>query len=74
MFEAYATLELPGSGDHDAASGLKDPNRHNAAVLAVLSQHSAAQASWLGYLDTGGSDVIFYDVPGDHRWKGARPI
>jgi hypothetical protein len=35
IFEAYATLELPGSGDHRSASPLEDPDRHNAAVLAV---------------------------------------
>jgi hypothetical protein len=30
VFEAYATLELPGSGDHDAASQLEDRDRHDA--------------------------------------------
>jgi hypothetical protein len=62
VFEAYATLELPGSGDHDAASWLEDPDRHDAGVLAVLSEQAAAQPWWLGYLDTGSADVIFCDV------------
>jgi hypothetical protein len=62
VFEAYATLELPGTGDHDAASWLEDPDRHDAGVLAVLSDHTAAQPWWLGYLDTGAADVVFYDV------------
>jgi len=63
VFEAYATLELPGSGAHDARSPLEDPDRHNAGVLAVLSEHSAVQPWWLGYLDTGGADIVFYDAP-----------
>jgi hypothetical protein len=63
IFEAYATLKLPGSGDHDARSPLEDPDRHNAGVLAVLSEHSAAQPWWLGYLDTGGADIVFYNAP-----------
>ena len=62
VFEAYATLELPGSGDHPSASPLEDPDRHNAAVLAVLSEHSAERPWWIGYLDTGIDDIVFYDV------------
>lgn len=63
MFEAYATLELPGSGDRDQASWREDPDRHDAGILATLSQYTAAQPWWLGYLDTGAADIIFYDVP-----------
>lgn len=64
LFEAYATLELPGTGEHDPASWLEEPSRHDAAVLAVLSEHTAARPWWLGYLETGlGAETIFYDVP-----------
>jgi hypothetical protein len=63
VFEAYATLELPGSGDHDAASRLEDPDRHDAGVLAVLSGHAAQQPWWLGYLDTGVDDIVFQGAP-----------
>jgi hypothetical protein len=62
VFEAYATLELPGSGDHPSASLLEDPDRHSAGVLAVLGEHSAAQPWWIGYLDTGGADIVFDSV------------
>ena len=62
VFEAYATLELAGSGDHRSVSPLEDPDRHNAAVLAVLSEHSAVRPWWIGYLDTGIDDIVFYDV------------
>jgi hypothetical protein len=63
IFAAYATLELPGTGDHDAASWFEDPDRHDAGVLAVLSEHTAAQPWWLGYLDTDAADIQFRDVP-----------
>lgn len=63
VFEAYATLELPGSGDQRAASsfeeGEREWDRHEAAVLAVLSQHSGPQPWWLGYIDSGSADLIF---------------
>jgi hypothetical protein len=59
VFEAYATLELPNSGDHPSASPLEDSDLHNAGVLAVLTEHSAGQPWWIGYLDTGGADIVF---------------
>jgi hypothetical protein len=62
-FEAYATLELPGTGNRDQASALEDPDRHHSGVLAVLSEHTGALPWWLGYLETGASDVIFSDAP-----------
>jgi hypothetical protein len=62
VFEAYATLELPGSRDHLSASPFEAVDRHDAGVLAVLSEHSAGQPWWIGYLDTGGADIVFHDV------------
>lgn len=62
VFEAYATLELPNSDDHLSASPLEDPGLHNAGVLAVLIAHSTGQPWWIGYLDTGGADIVFYDA------------
>jgi hypothetical protein len=53
-----------GTGDRDPHSRFEDPERDDAAVLAVLSQHTPAQPWWLGYLETGiGPETIFYDVP-----------
>jgi hypothetical protein len=64
--EAHATLEFPGTGNQPAASSVeergqldKDWGRHDAGVLAVLSEHSQPQPWWLGYLETGASDLIF---------------
>jgi hypothetical protein len=59
VFEAYATLELPNSGDQVSPSPLEDPDRHYAGVLAVLTEHSAGQPWWIGYLDTGVADIVF---------------
>jgi hypothetical protein len=36
---------------------------HDRAVLAALRRHAISQPWWLGYLDTGASDIVFYDVP-----------
>jgi hypothetical protein len=65
VFAAYATLELPGTGDDDAAQwSIGDPeDRHDAAVLAVLSEHTAPQCWWLGYLETGAYRIPFDDAP-----------
>jgi hypothetical protein len=64
VFEAYATLELPGTGNQAAVSRLPEAqDRHDAAVLTVLKEHAAAQPWWLGYLHTGVSDVVFPDAP-----------
>jgi hypothetical protein len=66
IFEAYATLEFPGTGNQQSVSSGekweqldKQWDRHEAGVLAVLSEHSKQQPWWLGYLDTGASDLIF---------------
>lgn len=39
VFEAYATLEAPRSGDQRSVSPSEDPDRHDAGVLAVLFEH-----------------------------------
>jgi hypothetical protein len=55
VFGAYATVVLPhGGGGQD---------RHDRAVLALLSEQSPGQRWWLGYLDTGADDVVFPDAP-----------
>ena len=55
VFEAYATIVRPDTGEGQAA--------HDRAVLALLSEHSASQPWWLGYLDTGADDVVFPRAP-----------
>jgi len=55
VFDAYATIELPYGGD-----GQDD---HDQALLALLTEQSAGQPWWLGYLDTGADDIVFPDAP-----------
>jgi hypothetical protein len=54
VFEAYATVVRPGGEGQD---------EHDQALLALLSEHSAGQPWWLGYLDTGSDDIVFPDAP-----------
>jgi hypothetical protein len=55
IFEAYATVVLPSEGERREA--------HDRAVLGLLSEHSAGQPWWLGYLDTGTDDIVFPGAP-----------
>jgi hypothetical protein len=55
VFEAYATIVLPG--------GSEEQDKHDQAVLALLSEQSPAQPWWLGYLDTGADDIGFPGSP-----------
>lgn len=71
IFEAYATLEEPGTGNHEltaySVEGWKrheaEWERHEAGVVEVLTAHTAPQPWWLGYLETGAHDVVFDDAP-----------
>jgi hypothetical protein len=60
VFDAYATVVLP-FGDEYEEPGNQD--RHDQAVIAVLSANTGQQPWWLGYLDTGSDDIVFPDVP-----------
>jgi len=62
VFDAYVTVAEPDDDDQW--------NKHDRAVVALLSQHSAGQAWWLGYLDTGADDVVFPDAPRVHLYYG----
>jgi hypothetical protein len=55
VFDAYATVVLPDSDE--------EREKHDRAVSALLSEHSAGQPWWLGYLDTGADDIVFPGAP-----------
>ena len=51
VFDAYATVELPGTGHHKPTDLLAQRDDHDRAVLAILSKESAIQPWWLGFLE-----------------------
>src|ERR1017187_4315601 len=55
VFDAYATVVLPDS--------YEEQEKHDRAVSALLTEQSAGQPWWLGYLDTGADDIVFPDAP-----------
>ena len=55
VFEAYATVVLPDGGERQ--------DKHDRAVLALLSSQSKGKPWWLGYLDTGADDIVFTGAP-----------
>ena len=66
VFEAYATIVLPGGGEGQ--------DKHDQAVLALLSGQPAGQPWWLGYLDTGADDIVFPDAPMVTLYAGWRYV
>jgi hypothetical protein len=57
VFADYATLELPTQTAHD------EVREHDRAVVALLDRYAVSTPWWLGYLETGSSDIIFTDAP-----------
>lgn len=55
VFDDYATAVLPETRE--------ERQRHDRAVVALLSRQSPDQQWWIGYLDTGCADVVFPDAP-----------
>ena len=66
VFAAYATLALPLGLDmpRDELRPLED--RFDDILLGVLSAHTQPQPWWLGFLDTGASDVVLNEAPRVH--------
>jgi hypothetical protein len=57
VFASYCTLELPEANDRAELA------RHEQAVIERLTEQTPEQPWWLGYLDTGASDVVFPYAP-----------
>jgi hypothetical protein len=62
-FASYCTLELPQTGYDELAA-------HDQAVLDLLTDQTEEQPWWLGYLDTGASDVVFPYAPRTTAYYG----
>ncbi len=60
VFAEYATLVHPG--ETGAPPDIAEERAQDQALLALLDRHAASQPWWLGYLDTGASDIVFSDA------------
>jgi hypothetical protein len=56
IFTSYCTLLLPRNGNVELAA-------HQQAGIELLTEQTQEQSWWLGYLDTGASDVVFPYAP-----------
>jgi hypothetical protein len=56
IFASYCTLLLPRNENDELAA-------HEQAVIELLTEQTTEQSWWLGYLDTGASDVVFPYAP-----------
>lgn len=65
-FDAYGTIVVP-----DPDEGRAELDRW---VLGMLAERSADQSWLLGYLDTGGDDVVFPDAPRVTLYAGWRYV
>jgi hypothetical protein len=63
VFVAYATLAFPVDLALDRAQLRPAEDRFDDAVLSVLSAHTKPQPWWLGFIETGASDVVLDDAP-----------
>ena len=65
IFASYCTLELPEANDPAELA------RHEQAVIELLIEQTPEQDPWwLGYLDTGASDVVFPFAPRTTVYSG----
>jgi hypothetical protein len=72
VFASYATLTFPLEPLSDETARRVEDDRFDDAVLRVLCAHTDRQPWWLGFLDTGASDVVLDDAPRVlvyHGWR-----
>jgi hypothetical protein len=62
LFDDYATL-TDALADEDRPRDLSLERRQDLAFVDVLRRHSSERPWWIGYLDTGASDIVFWDAP-----------
>lgn len=63
IFAAYATLAFPLGLEVSRDEMRPAEDRFDDALLRVLGAHTPPLPWWLGFLDTGASDVVFHDAP-----------
>jgi hypothetical protein len=62
VFAAYATLAFPVNLEVDRHDMRRVEDRFDDAVLSLLSAYTNPQPWWLGFLETGASDVVLDDA------------
>ena len=62
FFGDYATL-TDALADEDRPRDLSLERRQDLAFAEVLRRHSGGRPWWIGYLDTGASDIVFWQAP-----------
>ena len=71
VFAAYATLAFPLGLEVPRERLRRLEDRFDDTLLHVLSAHTEPQPWWLGFLETGASDVVLDTAPRVHvysRW------
>jgi hypothetical protein len=61
VFVAYATLVHPG--EPGVPRDVYRERQQDLALVELLRRHSPERPWWLGYLDTGASDIVFWEAP-----------
>ncbi|BBX47279.1 hypothetical protein [Mycobacterium cookii] len=62
VFDDYATVVLPENPS--------EQERHDHALISLLRRSGSSQRWWLGYLETGGSDIVFPEAPRVRLYPG----
>jgi hypothetical protein len=53
---------------------VRHERRQDLALVELLRRHTAPQPWWLYYLDTGASDIVFWDAPKVGLYTGWRYV
>jgi hypothetical protein len=70
IFAAYATLVFPLGLESSRDQMRPAEDRFDNALLRVLCADTEPQPWWLGFLDTGASDVVLDDAPRVQIYSG----
>jgi hypothetical protein len=70
VFAAYATLVFPLGLESSRDELRPAEDRFDDALLRVLGAHTEPQPWWIGFLDTGASDVVFNQAPRVRLYSG----
>jgi hypothetical protein len=72
VFADYATLVHPGEAG--VPRDVRRERHQDLALVELLRRHTPRQPWWLGYLDTGASDIVFWDAPKVGLYSGWRYV